>query len=225
MMNRFEFIEILEKIATDTKTIYVYGGVGGAMHTRNKARALKRAENIKRASVINSADDNTFGFDCVGLVKGVLRGWCGDTSLNYGGATMGGNGIPDVGADAMMKRCLNVSTDFRQIVAGAFVWMSGHCGVYIGNGLVVESTPKWDGGVQISTVENLGAESDKSRKWSKWGLLPEVDYNVPYPVSVGYPVWVSPDMYADGDRFAACVKSVGETGDGITIPIRLESIK
>lgn len=97
------------------------------------------------------------GYDCVGLVKGVL--WEG------GYAT---NGVPDISADVMIDRCKSVSSDFSSITVGEFVWLKGHCGIYIGEGKVVESTPAWSNGVQIT---NLSA-----RNWKKHGRLPYIEY-------------------------------------------------
>jgi hypothetical protein len=103
-------------------------------------------------------DKGYLGYDCVGLVKGVL--WEG----NYAS-----NGVPDISADAMIGRCKSVSTDFSSIAVGEFVWLKGHCGIYIGEGKVVESTPAWNNGVQIT---NLSA-----RNWQKHGKLPYIEYS------------------------------------------------
>ena len=35
--------------------------------------------------MINAASADTFGFDCVCLIKGLLWGWCGDKSKTYEG--------------------------------------------------------------------------------------------------------------------------------------------
>ena len=102
-------------------------------------------------------DKGYLGYDCVGLVKGVL--WEG----NYAS-----NGVPDLSADAMICRCKSVSTDFSSIAVGEFLWMKGHCGIYMGEGKVVESTPAWKNGVQIT---NLSA-----RNWKKHGRLPYIEY-------------------------------------------------
>lgn len=48
--------------------------------------------------MINAASADTFGFDCVCLIKGVLWGWHGDKNAVYGGATYTSNGVPDIGA-------------------------------------------------------------------------------------------------------------------------------
>ena len=60
--------------------------------------------------------------------------------------------------------------------------MPGHIGVYIGDGLAVECTPKWDNKVQITAVANIGKKAGyNSRKWTKHGKLPYVEYVVEAP--------------------------------------------
>ena len=56
------------------------------------------------------------------------------------------------------------------IVPGVAVWMEGHIGVYIGDGLAVECSPRWDNCVQITAVGNIGKKSGyNTRMWTKWG--------------------------------------------------------
>lgn len=109
-----------------------------------------------------------WGFDCIGLIKAVAWGWNGDANKSYGGAVYASNGVPDLSADKMIRVCSDVQSDLSRISVGEFLWMKGHCGVYIGNGKVVESTPKWKNGVQITSLS--------ARKWLKHGKLPFVDY-------------------------------------------------
>lgn len=63
------------------------------------------------------------------------------------------------------------------MVIGEAVWMSGHIGIYIGDGLAVECTPKWENKVQITAVGNIGSKAGyNTRTWTKHGKLPYVDY-------------------------------------------------
>ena len=129
----------------------------------------------------NAIKDKGFLFDCVGLIKGILWGWDGDLSRTYGGAGYACNGVPDYDAKKMIDCCREVSTDFSDIVPGEAVWMDGHIGVYVGEGLVVEATPKWRGGVQRSTLANTAGSKTLpgtagARTWTKHGKLPWVDY-------------------------------------------------
>jgi hypothetical protein len=137
--------------------------------------AYNRRATPKKAILAATAD--TFGFDCVCLIKGLLWGWSGDAGHTYGGAKYASNGVPDLGADQMFSQCRNASTDFSTIQVGEAVWMSGHIGIYIGDGLAVECTPTWKNCVQITAVHNIGKKSGyNGRKWTKHGKLPYVTY-------------------------------------------------
>lgn len=175
-----ELIEKLKKIATEYKTLYVMGCFGAPMNEKNKQRYCNNHQYNKaadRQAMIKAASADTFGFDCVCLIKGVLWGWSGDTSKTYGGAVYASNGVQDISADGMIRFCQNVSTDFTKIVPGEALWMSGHIGIYIGGGLAVECTPKWKNCVQITAVANIGEVAGyPSRKWTKHGRLPHVEY-------------------------------------------------
>lgn len=169
-----------KEVAKNYKTLYVLGCFGAPMTASNKERYssnLSYNRQTTRTVKIKSASADTFGFDCVNLIKGLLWGWVGNTSKSYGGATYQSNGVPDINADQMIAVCSGVSTDFSKIQVGEVVWLSGHIGVYIGNGLAVECTPKWKDGVQITAVHNIGTKSGyNGRNWTKHGKLPYVTY-------------------------------------------------
>lgn len=75
----------------------------------------------------------------------------------------------------MITVCKNVTTDFSHIEVGEAVWMEGHIGVYVGNGLAVECTPRWDNKMQI-TACNRSVSGYNRRNWTKHGRLPYVKY-------------------------------------------------
>lgn len=178
MMTNKEFAEKLKDIATKYKTLYVMGCFGAPMTEANKKRYCNNHSYNKdatRTAMIKAASADTFGFDCVCLIKGVLWGWCGDKNRTYGGAGYAINGVPDIGADTMITKCSGVSTDFSKIEIGEAVWMSGHIGVYVGNGLAVECTPKWENKVQI-TACNCSKSGYNRRNWTKHGKLPYISY-------------------------------------------------
>ena len=55
-------------------------------------------------------------------------------------------------------------------------------GIYVGNGLVAESTPIWKNGVQLTALGNIGTvKGYPIRKWATWGLIPYVDYTKEEP--------------------------------------------
>lgn len=182
MMKSKTFIRKVKEAATNYKTLYVMGCFGAPLNSANKSRyCSNHSYNTQpnRTAMIRAASDDTFGFDCVNLIKGILWGWSGNVSKVYGGAVYGSNGVPDTNADGMIQLCQGVSsTGWLSMVPGEAVWMKGHIGVYIGNGLAVECTPSWKNCVQITAVGNIGSKSGyNTRIWTKHGKLPYVDYS------------------------------------------------
>lgn len=191
-MKQSEFIDRLIQFEGEP-TVYVNGAFGAVASDKNKKR-YKNVANLSRWGKIDKCPSNGFFADCCGLVKGILWGWNGDTSKVYGGAVYRANGIPDVNELGLLNACKDVSTDFSHISPGELVWMKGHCGVYIGNGTVIESTPAWDCRVQKTGLGNTGnSVYSKSRIWTKHGKLPWVEYESnPIPL-----VYTSADFRKD----------------------------
>lgn len=194
-----ELVERLVDIAENYKTLYVMGAYGEPLTDSNKKYHINREltkdynqqEHVKKA--INAASSDTFAFDCVNLIKGVLWGWDGTLSHTHGGAVSGTNGIPDTNADGWIKLCYDRSSDFSEIEIGEVMWHKGHVGVYIGNGKVVESTSDGASKVQISTVDSSGRSSGLSGRGSSWtwtehGKMPYVEYVDPIVDEV-YPAY------------------------------------
>lgn len=102
--------------------------------------------------------------DCVGLIKGY--GWLNPDTLEI---EYGTNGMPDVGADEMYKSAtVSGSMDTMPDVPGIAVWKSGHIGIYVGNGKVVEAM-----GTKYGVVKTNLAD----RSWSAWLEIPYINYN------------------------------------------------
>lgn len=158
------------------KTMYVLSCFGAPMNEKNKARYAKA--DPKRGAEILAASEDTFGFDCICFIKGLMWGWNGDPSHVYGGAEYKSNGIPDIGADQLIKQCVDVSEDFSDIVPGEYVWLPGHCGIYIGDGLAAEATFEPESGVQLQAVLPIGVKDGyPATGWVKHGKLPWVSYD------------------------------------------------
>lgn len=180
-MTNEEFVKKLKNVL-NYKTLYVIGCFGAPMTSKNKTRYINNGSHEgynsrpERKAMITSATDDTFGFDCVCLIKGVLWGWNGDKTKNYGGAVYASNGVPDIGADSIINVCKNISTDFNKIEVGELLWTPGHVGIYIGDGLAIECTPAWKNGVQI-TACNRNVSGYNRRNWKKHGKLPYITYN------------------------------------------------
>lgn len=179
-MTAQELAKKVTKIAKEYKTCYIWGGLGKPITAATIKQAVnqypKNASYEAKANAL-AGQKKAFYFDCVGLVKSVLWGWNGNSSKNLGGATYASNGVPDISADQMITKCKEVSTSFSKIEVGELLWCKGHVGIYIGEGLAVECTPKWENGVQITAVCNIGSKYGyKSRVWTKHGKLPYVTY-------------------------------------------------
>ena len=220
MMKSKTFIEKLIDAAQNHKTLYVMGCFGAPMTAANKTRYTqnhKYNRQAARTAMIKAASADTFGFDCVCLIKGILWGWSGDKSDVYGGASYASNGVPDIGADSMIKKCQNVSTgNWGSMTPGEALWVPGHIGVYIGDGLAVECSPAFENDVQITAVGNIGKKAGyNTRTWQKHGRLPYVDYSdaggsapvVTPPASGGETVYT----VKKGDTLSAIAAKYGTT--------------
>lgn len=101
--------------------------------------------------------------DCVGLIKGY--GWFSpDTKkIEYGT-----NGMPDVSADGMynaaaVKGSINTMSD----LPGLAVWKSGHIGIYVGSGEVIEA---------MGTKYGVVKTPLDGRGWKAWLEVPSIQY-------------------------------------------------
>ena len=99
--------------------------------------------------------------DCVGLIKGYLWSETPTSKPDYAKT-------PDVSANDMLAKCkIWGYIDEIPEIPGVVVWKTGHVGVYIGNGKVIEAR-----GFNYGVVET---DLDK-RGWKKWGLCPWIEY-------------------------------------------------
>lgn len=219
-----EFIKKLRQ-ALNSKTLYVLGGWGAPLTDANKKRFInKNAYNKRRKSMIEKASSDTFAFDCVNVGKAILWGWTGDKKKTNGGAVYGSNGCPDTNADGMFKNyCYDQTSDFSHIEVGECLWMSGHFGYYIGNGLAIECTPKWANGVQITAVGNIGrVDGYHTRTWSQHGKWRLLDYTKNKAVPV-YRLYNKGDEDPD-ERFHHFTPSVKERDALVKLGWKYEGI-
>lgn len=207
VMTGMQLAEKAIDIAKNYKTLYVMGCFGAPMTAANKQRYTQNHKYNKqtaRTAMIQAASSDTFGFDCVCLIKGILWGWKGELGGYYGGAKYTSNGVPDYSANGMISVCKNVSTDFSRIEIGEAVWMDGHIGIYVGDGLAVECTPKWKNKVQITAVGNIGVKNGyDTRTWTKHGQMPWVDYTKPAENQNGLPADAVQELIVFLKAFAA----------------------
>lgn len=209
-MTNKEFVRLLEKTAA-MKTYYIKGGFGLVLNKSGKARAIKQYKyNADRADKINALDPATFGFDCCGLIKGIIWGFDGNLKKTYGGAEYKSNGLDDVNEKGLFNLCKDITDKLDKLTPGDFLYMPGHCGVYIGEGKVCESTPSWKCGVQITSLDQ--------RKWKASGKLPFIKYeeeNKPKPLVV------IPNYYlkqgATGMNVYNLQKCLNASGESLTL--------
>ena len=99
--------------------------------------------------------------DCVGLVKGYLWSETETSAPKY-------NSAQDKSANGMRNLCVEKGgIKTMPEIPGVLVFMSGHVGVYIGNGYVVEAMGHKQGVVKTKLSE---------RKWIHWGKCPYITY-------------------------------------------------
>lgn len=191
IMTNAEFIKRAKNIAENFSTKYMWGTFGSpiteALINQKKAQYPTNYSASRVQALKDIAGYGVWGFDCVGLIKGILWGWTGVNSI-YGGATYASNGVPDTNADGMIGLCSNVSTNITSSMPeGSLVWMTGHIGIYIGNGRCVECTlGSYGDGVVISSLAGRG--------WKKCGQLDKF---------ISYGSTIKGDVNADGKVDAA----------------------
>ena len=195
--NNYQLMAKAYEILRHYNTCYLYGGIGQIV-TQSVVNAKAKqypsfytsARKANYTQYINSSK-RYWGFDCVNLYKSILWGWNGDASKSYGGAKYVSNGVPDASADGLFSYCTGKSsTGWDNMAIGEALWMSGHFGLYVGNGKCIECSPRWNriglgsswgeewNGVMLTAVSNCSNHPTDlhTRKWSKHGKLPYIQY-------------------------------------------------
>lgn len=159
---------------------------------------------IHIATELNTKYDNHFPYnlgyqhgsyytwDCWNLPKSIIWGWHESDRVGYYQPQNPKTGLGDWGGAKILSCCTEVSSDWSNAPIGAFMLSTdnGHAGIYIGERIinskcynVVECTPKWNGGVQLSYVSASGGRypykdgQKASIGWAKFGKLPWIDYS------------------------------------------------
>lgn len=148
-----------------TKTAYMWGGIMQPI-TANlikiKANQYPKHYTPSRKRYLSSLIGLGYGCDCVGLIKSY---WFGGINSPY----------YDIKKDVNTTGLYNLAPIKGKInnmpeIPGLIVYMSGHVGVYIGNGKVVECTQGRYGDGVVET--NL-----KGRGWTHWLKCPYIEYS------------------------------------------------
>lgn len=142
-------------------TVYMWGSFGQLVTNSFITQKAKQYPTWYTPERVNKfkglINKNVYAFDCVGLIKGYLwekKGYTPNEDKSANG----------------MYRAAKVKGDIKTMPEkpGILVWMEGHMGIYVGNGLVIEATPKWKDGVQITKLSD--------RKWLGWCECPYITY-------------------------------------------------
>lgn len=172
-MKDFEFVENV-KLAASKPSAYMWGTFGMQISEgliAQKAKQYPSRYSSERKKFLNSlSGDGYWGWDCAGLIKGILWGWSADDMFPYGGGSYASNGVPDTNVNGLESSCADLSSDFTKIVPGELLFMPDHVGVYVGDGMVVEAT-LWNGfdGVVLTRLAGRG--------WVRHGKLKFIEYS------------------------------------------------
>lgn len=140
-----------------------------------KALAYEQRPTLyKLGTYMNRKSGKYILCDCSGLIKGILWGYPDNGKY-------ASNGVPDTNANNMIATCCTgVTSDMSKLRKGMVVWMSGHIGIYCGDGVVVESSPRWENGIQRTYPAGCPVGNKhhlNQRKWTKCGYLKWIDYS------------------------------------------------
>lgn len=144
---------------------YVWG-TSGEVLTKKAYEAQKKLYPSEVGGYADFIEKNWLGkrtADCSGLIRSYH--WLNPKT---GKIENGSNGIPAMTADGMYQAAKEKgSISSIPEIPGLAVWHSGHIGVYIGNGEVIEAM-----GTKYGVVRTKLA----ARGWTHWLKIPYIDY-------------------------------------------------
>lgn len=168
MMTANEFVDIAKAIQK-SKTVYALGTYG-----QNITKSLVTAKTKQYPAWYTTHDLTAYtnnghrGYDCCGLVKGILWGATDTKQAKYGS-----NGVPDNGTESIYKDLKNKCKP-SEAKPGYILHMQGHVGIYIGDGKVIEATGGSKRCVALTSINY--------QKWTGAGESPYLIYdNKPEP--------------------------------------------
>lgn len=148
---------------------YWYGTTGvrctPQLLARKKAQYPAHYTDARMARYNRDIVEGRFCADCINLVKGYM--WLDEST---GRQSYASNGCPDTNADGMFNRA-KVKGEISTIpdVPGLIVRFTGHAGVYIGEGEVIEAR-----GFAYGVVRTQLAK----RPWTHWYQMPGLEYDI-----------------------------------------------
>ncbi len=159
-------------LALGNDSIYVYGTFGQELsESLINQKAKQYLYNLPRKSKYKKALNSSgreYAFDCVGLIKAYLWGRHGNIKYNPK-QDKSANGMYN--ASKIKGKIKNMPE--RE---GLLVHMSGHIGIYIGNGYVIECTPNTKFAKQNHKAGGVCKTKLSARKWTGWCECPYITY-------------------------------------------------
>ena len=153
---------------TQKKSAYMWGEFGRKITNSTISQKAKqypsRYTAARQKTLKGYVGKDYIGCDCCGLYKYFLWTDGGAKSISYRAAT-------DRSTTGMYNAAVKRGTiDTLPEVPGTILYMTGHVGVYIGNGEAVECTlGRYGDGIVKTKVEGRG--------WTHWLHMPEIDYS------------------------------------------------
>lgn len=154
------------------KRPYWYGTCGySCTESLLKSKSKQYPSHYTSGRTARYKADIASGQICADCVGGAIK-WAFWSDLGTHKNVYKSNGCPDTSADGMFRHCKNAGMAWGEIGTlpdkpGVAVRFSGHVGVYVGGGEVVE----WRGFKYGCVVTKVG-----SRGWTHWYELPWVEY-------------------------------------------------
>ena len=152
--------------------VYWYGTTGRpcteSLLKRKRAQYPAHYGSARTAAYRRHIAEKRYCADCINLVKGYM--WLDEATGKQGYAI---NGCPDTNADGMFARAAQKgSIETMPDVPGLIVRFSGHAGVYVGEGRVIEAR-----GFAYGVVETALS----ARPWTHWYEMPGLSYGAQTP--------------------------------------------
>lgn len=174
-----QLADFVENKAVNVSSAYMWGEYGRTITEQTIAQKAKqypaRYSKTRQKYLSTLTNGYWIGCDCVGLIKWFLWTDCGQHDIKYDKNT-------DLNVTGFKRKCTGLDS-IKDIPEqrGLLVFMSGHVGVYLGEGAVGECTLSSRGdGIVISDIETAS--------WVEFGRLSLLDYGKQQesePISVG----------------------------------------
>ena len=167
-----DFVNYL-KTLLNRNTVYMWDGYGTLVTNdfiKQKASIYPRYYSKKTIKLLKTlVNKNYYSYDCAGMIKSYWMSDLGTKEVVYN---------HEYDKDSY-EITIEIASDMGSLksmpeIKGLFLYMKGHCGVYIGSGQVIECTSnetishKDGGGVCVTSL--------KERPWSTWTKCKWLNY-------------------------------------------------